>query len=94
MGGVAGGCGAELDEVGLVFLVAGGYEAVDLGGCVRRVLGGRRRLLASPFSFTFSIVLLAGDSVHGRGYDRTFISVRRVPLRQSCLALSVLNQNE
>ena len=23
--------GAELDEVGLVFLVAGGYEAVDLG---------------------------------------------------------------
>jgi hypothetical protein len=37
---------AELDKVGLVFLVAGGYEAVDLGGwsCVRTpdVYGGEK----------------------------------------------------
>ena len=31
-GGVGGGRGAELDEVGLVFLVAGRDEAVDLDG--------------------------------------------------------------
>lgn len=57
--------GAELDEVGLVLLVAGGYEAVDLGGllevCSEREGDGERvgwgedgRERTSPLSFIFS----------------------------------------
>lgn len=72
--------GAELDEVGLVLLVAGGYEAVDLRGCQscfggKGVAGGR-----------------AGRSGKGWGgeegthlaleLDLLLVAVRRIPLRQ------------
>jgi hypothetical protein len=45
----------EFDEVGLVFLVPGGYEAVDLGGMLGRERRGGKagEYLALEFDFLF-----------------------------------------
>ena len=66
---------AKLDKVGLVLLVAGRYEAVDLGLKVvregRARVSGGRRMLTSPLSLIFSSSL----------YGAYHLASRVLPLR-------------